>query len=131
MFAGWLMHGSLAAKLKQSGKTAQGTVTAANSHYVSTGTTTRMEERQLSVIYMVDLKMFSKDFRVTEKGLSEHPQGSKVEVLYNPSDPEESVLVGDFALESASTAWIGGTMFGVLTLGLFWYAIRSKRRQAS
>jgi hypothetical protein len=128
MFVGWRADDSLRAKLKESGTKVEARVTAARSRSISTGKTSRMEERMLSVIYMADLKMVSKDFRVNEKGLAEHPQGSKVNVLYDPDNPEDSVLAEDFALSSASTAWIGGILFSVLTIACFWYAIRAKRR---
>jgi hypothetical protein len=128
MFVGWRADDSLRAKLKESGKKVEASVIAARSRSVSTGKTSRMEERVLSVIYMVDLKMISKDFRVNEKGLDEHPQGSKVNVLYDPDNPEDAILAEDFALSSASTAWIGGIILSVLTIACFWYAMRPKRR---
>jgi hypothetical protein len=127
MVSGWQRDGNLRGKLKESGKKAEASVTAAHTRFISTGRTSRMEEYVLSVIYMADLKMVSKDFRVTEKGYFDHPQGSKAEVLYDPDDPEKSVLTGDFGLDSAGSAWIGGAFFAVLAVGLFWYAIRRKR----
>jgi hypothetical protein len=129
MFSGWRGDDSLRAKLKESGKKVEASVIAARTNFVLTGKTSRMEERVLSVIYMADLKMVSKDFRVNEKGFADHPQGSKVNVLYDPDDPEDAILAEDFALNSKGTAWIGGIFFTVLALACFWWAMRTKRRE--
>jgi hypothetical protein len=124
MFWGWQMDSALRSQLERSGKRAQASVIAARSGRVSTGKASSAEEYILSVFYLVDLKGVSKDFRVTHKGYTDHPQGSKVGVIYNPQNPEQSILAEDFALDSASSAWIGGAIFAVIAIGLFWFAIR-------
>lgn len=126
MLWGWRMDSDLRGNLQRSGKRVEATVVAARQRMVPSGRTSRLEEYELSVIYMVDLKMISKDFRVTSKGFYDHPQGAKVPVLYYPESPQEAAIDGDFGLDSAGNAWIGGVIFAVLAAGLFLYAIRRK-----
>lgn len=122
----WRNEESLRSRLEATGKRTKASVIAARDRSVQTGRSTRADVHTLSVFYLIDLKGYSKDFEVTRQGFEDHPQGSKVDVLYSPDNPDEAILAGEFGID-ARRGWIGGAISGAFALGLFGYAARRKK----
>lgn len=83
------------------------------------GTSTRRGNQQdffLCVEYVVKGARTERWFECTLWALDTHPQGSAVEVIYDPADPSVAMLGGNLTSESSGWMFYGSVM--VFALGL-------------
>lgn len=92
------------------------------------GGQTTLHSYFLTVIYTVDAKPNTKEFQVTEDAYRSHPAGSKVEVVYDPANPQTSDLGGGLSARSSAASWVRGAIFLAIGLALLLYGLYASRK---
>jgi hypothetical protein len=133
---GFLIAGSQDSGLNKAlanGKKVEGSVVHAadrTENVARKGGQTTLHSYFLTVLYTVDTKLNTKEFQVTEDAYRSHPAGSKVEVVYDPANPQTSDLTGGLSARSSTSEWVRGGVIAAIGIAFLAYGRHAGKKQS-
>jgi len=118
-------------RLEKSGKRVLGSLvhkSERESTSARRGGQTVVKTYHFQLLYTVDARLITKEFEVTESAFRMHPSGSKVEVAYDPAEPETTDIAGGLSARQTGSQWVRSAVFIVLGVLLLGYGVYAKRK---